>query len=168
MKRNQAREDMRERPTPVGGRYTQSTIRRLIWASRLCVANRVEGEPGADWLAATFDGRAERKMLLALIRVWDGILVTSNRKLVLHEPDCACLSEHEYALLAALCDIEHSDAARYTAALRSVLPPSAARLLRTAIEELARSLDVLERQTQNFWLTGDTTPASAVCSRRLH
>ena len=147
--------DLNETLTAIDGRYTRSTMLRVIWASRLCVANRVEGQPGSDWLAATFDGKAERKVLLALIRVWDGILVSTNRKLILHQPDCTCLSEHERALVSALSRPQQADTKACDAALQSVLPLSAARLLRAAIEQLASALDLLERQTGGLWLASD-------------
>jgi len=168
MKDSQTRRDPDEAFATIDNRYTQPTLRRLIWASRLCVANRVAGQPGADWLAATFDGKAERRMLLALIRVWDGILVSSNKKLVLHTPECTCLSEHEHALITALCGLKKNCKSGYDAAMQSVLPPSAVRLLRAAVEELAGTLDVLQRQTRNLWLTGDMPAGPTGCERQLH
>ena len=146
----------------------RSAMHRAVWASRLYLSNRINNAPSNDWLASTFDGAAERSMFLALMRVWDYMLVSSDEQVVLHTPECGCLSIHEQALITAVRCLQSPRGEGYVAAMASVLPLSAVRLIRPAVQDLARALSVLERQLRGLTLVHDSTRTQHAASQRVH
>lgn len=146
----------------------RSAMHRIVWASRLYLSNRVNNAPSSDWLASTFDGAAERSLFLALMRVWDCMLVSSDERVILHAPECRCLSIHEQALITAVRCLQSPHGAGYSAAMASVLPMSAVRLIRPAVQNLARALSVLERQLNGIAPVGDAPPLRPAASQRIH
>jgi len=146
----------------------RSAIHRAVWASRLYLSNRINNAPSNDWLASTFDGAAERSMFLALMRVWDCMLVSSDAQVVLHAPDCGCLSIHEQALITGVRCLQSPRGEGYSAAMAAVLPLSAVRLIRPAVQDLARALGVLERQLRGLTLVHDSTRTQHAGSQSVH
>ena len=132
------------------GPETESTppdclMRRTLWMSRLYLSSLINGQPTPQWLASMLDGPADRRLLRALMRVWDYVLATSDERLVLHNPDCPCVSPHEQALVTAVRSLQKAGGAGYAAAMASVLPPASVRLVRPAVQDLADTLTQLER-----------------------
>ena len=118
----------------------------VIWASRIHLAARISGQPeAASQLAKTLKDRHERRVLEALARVWDTMLFTTEERYVLHEPDCACLSLHEQAVITALRCLQKPSSGGFVSAMSSVLPPTAVRLIRPDMQGLADALSRLER-----------------------
>lgn len=122
----------------------ESLLRRMLWISRLYLSSLIEGQPTPQWLACMLDGPGDRRLLRALMRVWDPILAASDERLRLHSPDCPRLSLHEQALVTAVRSLQKTGGAEFDAAMLSILPRSAARLVRPAIQTLADTLARLE------------------------
>ena len=120
-------------------------MRRTLWMSRLYLSSLINGQPTSQWLASMLDGPADRHLLRALMRVWDHILASSDERLILHNPDCPCLSPHEQALIAGIRSLQRAGSAGYAAALAPILPPASVRLIRAAVQDLADTLARLER-----------------------
>ena len=146
----------------------------VIWASRMHLAARISGKPeAASRLAATLRDRHERRVLDALMRVWDTLLFTTEERYVLHEPNCACLSLHEQAVITALRCLQKPPSGGFVSAMSSVLPPAAVRLIRPDMEDLADALSCLERDRFEHPDEGPETShelylAYPPRSRRLH
>ena len=121
-----------------------SPLRRMLWMSRLYLSSLIRGQPTPQWLACMLDGPGDRQLLRTLMRVWDPILATSDERLQLHNPDCPCLSLHEQALVTATKSLQTAGGAGFEAAMLSILPRSAVRLMRPAIQNLADTLSQLE------------------------
>ncbi|MEM8817774.1 MAG: hypothetical protein AAGE85_18310 [Pseudomonadota bacterium] len=146
----------------------QDALDRLIWASRLYLSSRAYDTPSTDWLATTFGGRSDRRMFMALMRVWDSMLVSTNEQMILHTPECSCMSPHEQALITGLRCLQNTSAAGFYAAMSSVLPPAAVRLIRPAMLDLAAVLSDLERRVGGLRLVHDADIASPAESQRVH
>ena len=132
------------------GPDTESTppdclMRRTVWMSRLYLSSLINGQPTPQWLASMLDGPADRHLLRALMRVWDHILATSDERLILHNPDCPCLSPHEQALIMGVRSLQKAGRTGYAAAMASVLPLASVRLIQPAVQDLADTLARLER-----------------------
>lgn len=122
----------------------ESLLRRMLWMSRLYLSSLIEGQPTPQWLACMLDGSGDRRLLRALMRVWDPILATSDERLELHNPDCPCLSVHEQALVTAVRSLQKAGGAGFEGAMLAVLPRSSVRIVRPAMQNLADTLDQLE------------------------
>ncbi len=120
-------------------------MRRTLWMSRLYLSSLINGQPTPQWLASMLDGPADRHLLRSLMRVWDHILATTDERLVLHNPDCPCVSPHEQALVTGIRCLQKANGAGYEAAMASVLPAASVRLTRPAVQDLADTLVRLER-----------------------
>ena len=144
-------------------------LRRMLWVSRLYLSSLLEAQPSPQWLACMLDGPGDRDLLRALMRVWDPILATSDERLTLHDPDCPCLSIHEQALVTAVRSLQKADGTGFEAAMLSILPRSAVRLLRPAIATLADTLSELDAQQRSEPAATARERLSVVDgSRKLH
>ena len=113
------------------------TIWLVVWTSRQYLLRRVTLESDVPSLEAILSAAGQRRVLSALVRVWDAILAASRTQLIVHSPKCAGLSLHEEALLSGLYALRRREAAGYADAMASILPADVACTLRPAMQALA-------------------------------
>ena len=112
------------------------TIWLVVWTSRQYLLRRVTLESDVPSLEAILSAAGQRRVLSALVRVWDTILTASPTQVIVHSPKCAGLSVHEEALLRGLHALRRQETAGYAATMAPILPADVARSLRPAMQAL--------------------------------
>ncbi|MEM6513072.1 MAG: hypothetical protein AAF660_08675 [Pseudomonadota bacterium] len=101
----------------------------ILGVSRFYLFHLATESPTLEQIEREVDGYGLGWILCPLMTFWDTVIESSSIKIDMKQPDCACRSLHEEALLKALRALSYADPWRAHESLLEILPASSVRLL---------------------------------------
>lgn len=110
----------------------------IIPATRMFLTGR--GELTVELLRGRCDIATKQILCSSLERVCNCLVASSSSDIVVHEIGCPCVSQHEQALIMAIRALQSRNEFGYTAAMSAIVPPAAARVMRSDMQQIAQEL----------------------------
>ena len=116
----------------------------MLWISRHFVNSILAREPLPDYVHQELSAPLRRRLLQSVEKVWNLLLDFSTEPYLLHLPGCRDLSIHEQAIMIEIDHINESRQISFGFALRSLLQPTALRIIEPVVRDLARIINAID------------------------
>ena len=122
-----------------------------------------------DLLDGRCDGATRRALVSSLERVCNTLAAAATSDLRVHALDCPNVAQHEQALVMAVRALQSGNEFGYTAAMSAIVHPSAVRVLRRDMQQIALALiRTIENSGGEPSITADTLRAANPGAALLH